>query len=422
MPVYVDDMEAPFRGMIMCHMLADTHEELMAMAALLRLDPAWLQHPGTPKEHFDISLGKKRLALARGALPITWDEAGAHVARKRLAAASGPYVAAPLGTTPAPGATMHPHVIVCTRRGGGARKCTSCQAFRHDIRLCDYPLNEEPMPKEPLQDIAGKPFGRLIALQIVGRQHRHAIWECLCACGEITEVSRPNLISGSTESCGCLEQESRLTTNITHGATIGRTKSSEYGIWSSMIKRCENPKAKGWERYGGRGITVCERWRHDFAAFLADMGTRPSTQHSIDRYPISNGNYEPANCRWATPLEQNRNRSNLIKYTVDGRTGVLSELAEVFGKKAKTVRDRVRAGWSLELALMTPVKQAGQTCSRVVCTRCAVHVEPDLDYCAAHGRALAAQGKESDAPSEPQRPRTPGESADPPSHRVRHRV
>jgi hypothetical protein len=84
----------------------------------------------------------------------------------------------------------------------------------------------------------------------------------------------------------------------------------EYGSWANMIARCENPNATGFEYGGGRGITVCKRWRNSYADFLADMGPRPSPKHSIDRIDVD-GNYEPNNCRWATSAEQNKNKRRL---------------------------------------------------------------------------------------------------------------
>lgn len=93
-----------------------------------------------------------------------------------------------------------------------------------------------------------------------------------------------------------------------HGDTIHREPTPEYCAWSNMIQRCTNPKHPSFREYGGAGIAVCRRWRESFAAFLADMGRRPSARHSIDRYPDNSGGYEPGNCRWATQSEQNFNR------------------------------------------------------------------------------------------------------------------
>lgn len=96
-----------------------------------------------------------------------------------------------------------------------------------------------------------------------------------------------------------------------HGHTVNGKWTPEYRTWNAMVIRCTKPNAINWERYGGRGIRVCERWR-TFANFLADMGLKPTPQHSIDRVN-NDGNYEPTNCRWATRLEQRHNRRDVCR-------------------------------------------------------------------------------------------------------------
>jgi hypothetical protein len=155
-----------------------------------------------------------------------------------------------------------------------------------------------------LIDMTNAKFGRLTVVQRDNNDARgQAKWRCLCACGVVVVVYGVNLRKGHTKSCGCLHDEVRVSAKTTHG---GRDR-PEYEIWSSMKKRCGNQNHHAYSRYGGRGIAVCVRWGADFAAFLADVGPRPSPKHSLDR--INNdGNYEPGNVRWATASEQAKNR------------------------------------------------------------------------------------------------------------------
>lgn len=118
-----------------------------------------------------------------------------------------------------------------------------------------------------------------------------------------------------------------------------------------MISRCYNEKHHHYANYGGRGITVCQRWRDSFAAFLADVGPRPSPQHSLDRYPDNNGNYEPGNVRWATRSEQQRNRRVNHLLTFQGKTQCVIAWAEELGINPVTIIARLRAGRTIEEAL-----------------------------------------------------------------------
>lgn len=135
----------------------------------------------------------------------------------------------------------------------------------------------------------------------------HQKWHCKCSCGIDIVAWASSLVSGNTKSCGCLQRKRTSEASTTHGE--GHTATAEYRCWTHIKTRCYNPRIKNFDCYGGRGITVCERWRDSFENFLADMGRRPSPNHSIDRYPNPDGNYEPSNCRWATRSQQEQNKS-----------------------------------------------------------------------------------------------------------------
>jgi hypothetical protein len=136
----------------------------------------------------------------------------------------------------------------------------------------------------------------------------------------------------------------------------GLTGTAEHRAWTSMIYRCNPKVAASYPRYAGRGISVCERWRMSFTAFLADMGPRPSRKHSIDRID-NDGNYEPSNCRWATREEQtgNQRRSNLVTYR--GRTQCARAWARELGINPNTLNNRIRRGADVKAALFAPTRK-----------------------------------------------------------------
>lgn len=166
-------------------------------------------------------------------------------------------------------------------------------------------------------DLTGKRFGRLIVIERSdkpGSGHQPK-WKCKCDCGNEKTIFGASLRNNDSRSCGCRNGENLK--------THGLSNRPEYKIWKSMIARCENPKCSRFSDYGGRGIKVCKRWRENFQNFIDDVGFRPSEKHSIERVDV-NGNYEPLNCKWATDIEQARNKRIYSKNT-SGHSGVTLE-------------------------------------------------------------------------------------------------
>lgn len=155
-------------------------------------------------------------------------------------------------------------------------------------------------------DLIGHAFGQLLVTERSASDYLgRSMWVCRCSCGKITVVSGNKLRLGTTHSCGCWKATAFGHRNRKHGAS--QAGSPEYRAWKGMRDRCNNPNTPQWADYGGRGIKVCERW-NEFDAFFADIGPRPSPEHTLDRHPNNDGNYEPGNVRWATRKEQNNNR------------------------------------------------------------------------------------------------------------------
>lgn len=159
-------------------------------------------------------------------------------------------------------------------------------------------------------DLIGISFGRLTVTAFSGARHGHSCWECDCTCGGKAIVSSNRLRHKTqpTRSCGCLVAEQSSINgkgNLRHGEG---GKTAEYEAWTSMRARCSNPNHHAWEYYGGAGVAVCDRWLNSYQDFLSDMGRRPTSKHSLDRFPNPYGSYEPTNCRWATASQQNKNR------------------------------------------------------------------------------------------------------------------
>ncbi len=215
-------------------------------------------------------------------------------------------------------------------------------------------------PRNPVPEV-GAVIGRLTVVSNTETKpgHGQSLLRVRCECGTEKTVTAANVRAGKTTSCGCLTRERAVVALTTHGQATAGAATPEYKTWCKMISRCTNPSTKDAPRYGGRGITVCDRWRHDFAAFFADMGPKPGPGYSIDRFPNSNGNYEPGNCRWATAKQQSLNRGN-FNHMIDfeGRQMTVSEACELAGLSVDAVLERLKAGWTADRALHTSTTES----------------------------------------------------------------
>lgn len=208
--------------------------------------------------------------------------------------------------------------------------------------------------------LAGRRFGHWLVISgPVRDSHFNSSWLCRGDCGRDVYMRQSTLLYRRAPACVCEKPKpvspaprkpriARMTGGLSH--------LSEYPCWAEMIQRCYNPKRVKFRYYGARGITVCDRWRNSFKNFLADMGPRPSRDHTLDRKD-NNGNYEPHNCRWATRLEQSSNRSDSRHISFRGETHIISEWARITGLKSFTIHYRLEHGWTIERTLTTPAKR-----------------------------------------------------------------
>lgn len=177
---------------------------------------------------------------------------------------------------------------------------------------------------------------------------RRRAFLCVCECGNQVTVLRTNLVKGNTNSCGCYQRDAAREAATIHGECVTK-RSRAYAAWANMIARCTNKSRQGWSDYGGRGIKVCDQWRH-FENFFADMG-RPPDGTSIDRID-NDRDYEPSNCRWSTIVEQQRNKRTNVFIEYEGQTKTIAEWAEVLGVNYHTLRARiVRQKLPLDVAM-----------------------------------------------------------------------
>ena len=204
------------------------------------------------------------------------------------------------------------------------------------------------------KDITGQKFGRLTAIECVGRdRQRMALWKCRCECGNYIVTRGTGLRYGSTKSCGCLRYERAKDACTTHGLSGKRL----YKIWLNMKSRCFNSNTPKFKNHGGRGITICKEWL-SFKAFYGwaiTSGYRDDL--TLDRIN-NNGDYSPENCRWATYAEQALNSRNNHLLTHKGKTQPMTLWADEIGMKFSTLHARIADyGWTVEDALETPVRE-----------------------------------------------------------------
>ena len=201
-------------------------------------------------------------------------------------------------------------------------------------------------------DLTGLRFGRLVVVARIGRtEHRDSLWRCVCDCSIEKVVGRGTLVRGRTRSCGCLSRDRAIEVHTTHGHARVNNHSRTYRVWTSMWSRCTNPKTVCWVDYGGRGISVCERWK-SYKNFLTDMGEAPPNL-SLDRVDNDKG-YMPDNCRWATQGEQSINKRNNRLVTIGDETKPLSLWLRESGISFTTALYRLKRGWESHKAIFEP--------------------------------------------------------------------
>ena len=205
-------------------------------------------------------------------------------------------------------------------------------------------------------DLTGQRFGRLTVIcradnYIKPNGHKESAWLCRCECGKETVITRTNL--KRARSCGCSKGKYISDSKITHGMSNSRL----YRIWRNMKNRCYNPNVERYNRYGGRGIKICDEWKDDFQVFYEwSMNHGYSDKLSIDRID-TNGNYSPNNCRWITMPEQADNKSNSRLFEFNNSAHTVSEWSEKTGISRDVIWNRIKRGWSIDKVLTQPVRK-----------------------------------------------------------------
>lgn len=237
---------------------------------------------------------------------------------------------------------------ICRCTCGVEKSIWYSNLIRGMSKSCGCLQKEEQSNRQGI-DRTGLKSGRLTAIKRNGFKGEQLAWLCKCDCGNTVTISGYEFGSGGTLSCGCLQKERTAESLRTHGMSSSR----EYRSWLAMRQRCTNDKRDNWMHYGGKGITICQEWMDSFENFYSSMGPIPSDRHSIERNDTT-GNYEPGNCRWATPTEQMRNTTKTKKLSWDGKIVSIAELSEITGIPYTLLQGRLASGWSVDDAVNRP--------------------------------------------------------------------
>ena len=208
-------------------------------------------------------------------------------------------------------------------------------------------------------DLTGRRFGRLTVSGVAGRSDG-ILWACECECGGKHQAKTGHLKAGAVQSCGCLvvdvakeNVKAANKKNTTHGMSHSRLDE----IFKNMLARCYKPQNKRWDRYGGRGIKVCDQWRENRSAFFCwALANGYEASRSIDRIDV-NGDYTPKNCRWATTRQQANNTSRSVHLTWHNETATVTEWAAKLGVRASALQHRVDRGWPEDRIFTQPFRE-----------------------------------------------------------------
>jgi len=177
-------------------------------------------------------------------------------------------------------------------------------------------------------DLKGKRFGRLFVLEKIKWNGRRLFWKCKCDCGKVFNINGDSLRTGRSKSCGCLRTEKFISRTLKHGHTRNYKKTKEYRSWANAKQRCFNTKNNRYKFYGGRGITMCLKWKNSFSAFIKDMGLCPKGK-TLDRTYV-NKDYKSSNCQWVDYKTQGAigHRNNSVIINFEGRNWIMKDLSE----------------------------------------------------------------------------------------------